>query len=224
MATKVQYGIRHLMVLTVVVAVVMSILGPIVRAWNTERQTVFTACAAVALLLMAGPTYLLCLQRLRIERTAGEVILRTKPSASLRERALLVAGIAVCVSLMIAQWVLSSFAGTADGGLGLSQAVVRTFANAGVYAVILPMLLTRFWWGLSFSSLEFCEGGLISGGVGFLPYSALRRYRWGRHSAESLVLVGQSATWTLKIPPEAKEDIGRLFEQHGVRCGDGDAV
>ncbi len=224
MVTKVQYGIRHLLVLTVVVAVVMSVLGPMIRAWSTERQFIFAVCAAVTLLLIAGPTYLLCLLRLRTERAAGKVILRIKPSASLRETAVLVAGIAGCIPLTITQWVVSSFAGTADGGRWVPQAVCSTFANAGVYAVILPMLLIRFWWGLSFSSLEFCEEGLISGGVGFLPYSGLRRYRWGRHSAESLVLVGQSATWTLKIPPEAKGEIGRLFEQHGVCGGEGDAA
>ena len=60
MATSVQYGIRHLMVLTLVVAVAMAVLGPMIRAWDTERQFVFTIYLAASLLLLAGYTCCLC--------------------------------------------------------------------------------------------------------------------------------------------------------------------
>ena len=73
MATSVQYGIRHLMALTLVVAVavVAAILGPTVRAWDTERQTFFAANAAITVAALAASILISCRVRLRVERNAG---------------------------------------------------------------------------------------------------------------------------------------------------------
>ncbi len=76
MNTSVQYGIRHLLVLTAVVAVVAAILGPMVRAWDTERQGLFAATAAITVAALAISVLSLCRSRLRAERAAGSALLR----------------------------------------------------------------------------------------------------------------------------------------------------
>lgn len=212
MATSVQYGIRHLLVLTLVVAVMMAVLGPMIRAWDTERQMFFAGHAAVTLLLLTGYTCLLCRQRLRVERTAGQIVIRAKASRSLRARVMLAAGIALCVVWMIVQGILWSESLSGNGRHFFFPAISNTWIIVG----FLPTLLTRFWWGLSLTSIEVCERGFISGAVGFLPYSRLKHYRWARHSANTLVVASQFMTRNIAVPPEFRAEVEKMLESHGV--------
>jgi hypothetical protein len=99
MPTSIQYGIRHLLGLTLVVAVVMAAIGPVVRAWDTERRIALAVYAAVPLLLLAAYVCVLCMYRVRVERDAGEILLQVRTSDSPETRAALAALLSICVTV-----------------------------------------------------------------------------------------------------------------------------
>ena len=215
MATSVQYGIRHLMVLTLVVAVVMAVLGPTVRVWDTERRFVFMVCLAAAVLPIVGATCLLCMYRFRVERAAGDVLLRISTFDGPEMKCLLVALVAGCGALIIAGSIV--FSGVWKGG-GYHSFVFVWLVVCPFIAI--PPLMTRLWWGLNSGSIEVCERGLTLGAYEFLSYSKLKHYRWERYFANKLVLFRRfgDGGWEirLRIPTDMRDEVGRLLEEHSV--------
>ena len=114
MATSVQYGIRHLMALTLVVAIVAAILGPMIRAWDTERQTFFAANAAVTIAALAVSILISCRARLSVEHAAGSVLFRTNAIGNQRLRARQAMVLALCLTWMALLCVQFSEAGQRD--------------------------------------------------------------------------------------------------------------
>lgn len=220
MATSVQYGIRHLMVLTLVVAVVMAVLGPTVRVWDTERRFVFMVCLAAAVLPIVGATCLLCMYRFRVERAAGDVLLRISTFDGPEMKCLLVALVAGCGALIIAGSIV--FSGVWKGG-GYHSFVFVWLVVCPFIAI--PPLMTRLWWGLHSRSIEVCKHGFVLGAVRFLSYSELKHYRWSRYFPNRLIIIRKFRKWEreerLRIPLDMRDEVGRLLKQHGVRQFDG---
>ena len=215
MATSVQYGIRHLMALTAAVAVVMAVLGPMIRAWDTERQIAFTVYLAAPLLLLACCTYHLCTYRVRVERAAGDVLLRIRTSDHPLIKRLLVAIMAFFGVLMIGASILLSGFWIGDGTDILNVVWLSLWP-----AMVISPLVTRLWWGLNSGSIEVCERGLTLGAYEFLSYSKLKHYRWERYFANKLVLFRRfgDGGWEirLRIPTDMRDEVGRLLEEHSV--------
>jgi hypothetical protein len=213
MATSVQYGIRHLMVLTLVVAMVMAVLGPMIRAWDTERQGFFAANAAITIAVLAASVFILCRVRLRIERAAGSVLFRTKAVGNRWVRVRQAIILVLCLAWMVLQCVHWSEAAL-KGVLNLLNFALLQFY---ILLTTIAPLLTRFWWGLSLGSVEVCQRGLVVGGLQFHSFGNIKHYRWSHYTPGSLVFVTNRTTWTVKIPTEARDDVDRLLESQVVR-------
>jgi hypothetical protein len=212
MATKVQYGIKHMMVLTVVVAIVAAAVGPFVRSWDAKRQLSFAIRIAGALLVLAGYIYWLCRYRMRAERRAGEVIFRIRTSHGPLARGILIGAIGSLVVLMLILTILEIQLWNDR------RALIVDLVSSSVWLVVLiAPFVTWLWWGLDARSIEVCERGFILGGNTFLSYSKLKHYHWERYGAKKLILFRYWG-WDvrLNIPTEMRDEVGRLLDENGV--------
>jgi len=213
MPTSVQYGIRHLMVLTLVVALVAAALGPMIRAWDTERQSLFAAYAAITIAVLAASVLVLCRARLRVERVAGSVLFHTKAVGNRWGRVRQAIVLLLCLAWMVLQCAVNSEA----NGKGVGNLLNFACFQFGILLSVIAPLLTRFWWGLSLGSVEFCQRGLIIGGRRFHRFGSIKHYRWSCFTPGSLVFVANRTTLTVEIPNESRDDVDRLLESQGVR-------
>jgi hypothetical protein len=217
MPTSIQYSIRHLLGLTLVVAIVAAILGPMIRAWDTERQTFFAIYITVTLLAIMAGIGFACLRRLHVERVAGEAILQAGLVGTLRTRVELASIIVFWPLWIIYDWHISSFI---VGDRVSDGAWWSTAFASGFVALVMSYAATPIFWGAGSRSLDFHEQGLIYGPFKFIRYSKLKHYRWCLISASKLILVGRFKTWEVRTLPEVRSEIIRLLNQHGVPHAD----
>ncbi len=215
MATKVQYGIKHLMVLTVMVAIGAAAVGPFVRGWDAKRQVFFAIYIAGCLLALAGCMYWLCRCRVRAERSAGEVILRIRKSDGPLARCIQIAAIWSLVAVMHIPPILNVQFLNDRGDF-----IANLVASSVWSTVMIAPVVTWLWWGLDWRSIEVCQRGFILGGNRFLSYSKLKEYRWERYGAKKLILFRRFGYWLvdvqLRIPAEMRDEVGRLLDEKGV--------
>ncbi len=218
MTTKIQYGIKHMMVLTVMVAVVAAAVSPFVRSWDAKRQVIFTVYLAVVLLVHAGYTYWLCRWRVRAERDAGEVILLTRSADARSTKGIMLGLVAVNVALILTVAILAIhfriYSGHIVSGLAIFMLALLSVGPAGGNCPIAALL----WWGLDWGSIEVCEQGLILGGIRFLSYSKLKHCLWMRYGTGDPTLSTRyrdREMW-FRIPAEMREEVGRMLDEKGV--------
>ncbi len=214
MATSLQFSLRSMLVVMLMVAIISAVIAPAIRAWDTQRQLLFGAHAAVTLLLLGAGTVGLCAERRKVERKAGAILFRTVAKGSKRVRLQQGFWLAVSVAVMIAYWFVFS---AAAAGRARSQQWSDLLYYTILLATWAPRTLTNFWWRVGAGVVEVAENGLILQGVMLKPWNKMESYRWASHVRNRLLIHEHQGTWPftrhIDVGPEDRAAMEQVLRQ-----------
>ncbi len=220
MATSVQFSIRSLLVAMVLTAVGLAAAMPVIRTWSTAAQSHFVINAIVLAGLVGMWTVYRCLVRRRVERLAGEVVLRAATQGNRFARFFY----GCLLILFILGLFLVAASETPSTPVAAPFSAERPWISL-VYlggrlmylAWITGCLVTNCWWGTGFGVVELAENGLIVRGIYLTPYAHFRTVRWNRYFCDNLVLSSlDHQLIQIIVPRWEREHIERFLARKGL--------
>lgn len=213
MATSVQFSIRSLLIAMVVTAVGSAALTPIIRSWDTPARLQFILHALVVTGWVSIFLVHRCVIRRRVERLAGEVILRARTQGNQFSR---VQQVALLLLFLAGLFFLgASEAQTAT--VPKPRVAMFRWINLAYLGWITSWLITNCWWGVGPGIAELTENGVIERGVHFTPYARFRTFRWNRYFRDTLVLSSRDYQLTqIVVPRWEREHVERFLDEKGL--------
>ena len=213
MATSIQFSIRSLLIAMVLTGVGMAAALPVIRTWGTAVQLHFVVNAGVLAALVGGFTAVRCAARRRIERQAGNVLLRATTQGNRFIQLLHI----VLLLLFLAGLMLIAAAEAHTGPASRPPYAKFQWVNVAYLGWMAGWLVTNCWWRTGPGIAEIAENGLIEMGTRFTPYSQFRSIRWNRYFPGTLMLVSRHyQTIQIVIPRWEREHIGQFLEEKGL--------
>ncbi len=201
-----QFGIKQIMVLTCMVALLCVPVGAFLRRLPADKQLK----AYVGLLLMFVVVVVAVAnvfrRRFLAEQVAGDVLLQLSSQSTPIYHIL---NVSSCVFLL-------AMVGMLLVNYVYSYMPLRLFAGGG-YQFIYPLslwvgasasyLVTYWWWGIDPTRVEICENGIIQKAVNVTLWSNFHGYRWGRVIHNELFLLTDGDFMQIIVPASMKEEV-----------------
>lgn len=206
-----QFGIKQIMVLTCMVALLCVPIGAFLRRLPADKQLKAFGTLLLLFVVATGAVANVFFRRYRAEQMVGEVRLRLRTLATPIYHIL---NIFSCVSLltMIGMFLVMYV---------YSERPLRLF---GGYQFIYPMMLwvsaaasyvvTFWWWGIDPTQIEVCENGLIQQAVNATPWTLFHGYRWGSVEPNELFLLTDGDFMQITVPASMKEEVVENLPAH----------
>ena len=215
MASSTQFSIRSLMIVTVMVAVVSTILGPQIREMEPKAQLRLGVSFAQLTGLVAIFVAVRFLQRHRAERLAGPLIWRTDAGEKSTRWAILIPALALATAatLGMIRMLDSGESATSFEGLVLSFCILGA-------ALLTAEFCLCWWWQTGPLITEVYEKGLVLRGVVFLPWSALLSYR-PSPEGPAVLIVTEKTRWEIRprnvhAARQDRDRLERILLENGV--------
>ncbi len=213
MATSVQFSIRSLLVAMVLTAVGLAATMPVIRTWSTAAQSHFVINAIVLAGLVGMWAVYRCVVRRRVERLAGEVVLRAATQGNRFARFFY----ACLLILFILGLFLVAAGETPSTPAATPFSAERRWIRLVYLGWIAGYLVTNCWWGTGPGIVELAENGLIERGTHLTPYAHFRTVRWNRYFRDNLVLSSLDCQLIQIIVPRwEREHVERFLARKGL--------
>jgi hypothetical protein len=206
-ATEVRFGIRSMLIVMAVVAVVMSSLGAFIRRFPPEAHLRLAIYWSILGVILAAVFAFTARQRYLAESRAGRVLYRLVPHSYFFPRApgcgIALAG-TLCLAVAPALWVTYSFLLAQPN----SSLWSRAFDLNSIFAISAGGAgLSFFWW----RRIIVSEQGIIKRNI-FAPWSECRRWYWDACNKNVAVIAADRiGTLAVRVPPEQRDAVTALL-------------
>lgn len=216
-----RFGIRSLLILMLITAIVSALLGTLLRRYPAEARGEIVGWWLLLPVLLGGAMFICARLRRQVELQAGGVIVEAIPHSYFLPR---YPGVmngflgAVAIALGLLLWGGLSVNASDPTGAGLHWPAIAVWMAIAIY--LIAMGITFLWWH---RRVRICERGIVARFYD-RPWPTLRRYYWDACNRDVLVLhwprEGDDSgvmMWkvAVRIPPDRREEIDRMLA--GVR-------
>ena len=198
-----QFGTKQLFVLMVIVSILSVPFGMLFRSLPPEKRDRALFAILVACGIAGIAIAVVFVRRLRAERIAGALRLRTPTAGTMTYHVL---NFISCLGLI-------AFFGYLLNGYVHSSLVVERLAPNLIWPAVMwigavATYLVSYWWcGIDPTRIEFCEHAVIQSAIHVLPWKECRGYRWGSFDNDALFLLLDGRQMKLTVPAEFRERV-----------------